>query len=244
MLSIITITFNAAQTLQRTIDSIKNQSYKNIEYIIIDGASTDETIDIIQRNADCITHWISEKDNGLYDAMNKGLAMATGSYVWFINSGDEIKSPTTVADMFAACPNADVIYGETVMTDINGNEIGNRRLTPPEHLTYRDFKRGMLVSHQSFIAKRSLAEPYNLKYRFSADYEWCLKILRKSTIIANSHLVLSRFLDGGITKHNIIPGLKERFTIMVQQFGLIPTLLNHIPIALKFFTFWARNKRF
>ena len=244
LVSIITITYNAAATLERTIESIERQDYDRIEYIVIDGASTDGTLQIIQRHMSGISYMISERDSGLYDAMNKGMAAATGDYLWFVNAGDEIFASDTVSRMMAAEPDADVYYGATVMTDMQGELIGRRRLAPPERLTWRSFSRGMLVSHQSFVARRTLCRPYDTAFRFSADYGWCLDILRRSQRICNTHLTLSRFLDGGITKQNIVPGLRERFVIMKRNFGLMPTLAAHVPIACRFFAFWLTKGRF
>lgn len=244
IISIITITYNAGETLERTIKSIINQSYANIEYIIIDGKSTDNTVEIIKSYADNVNYWISEPDRGLYHAMNKGIAAATGDYLWFINAGDEIYDTDILKSVFSSKPYADIYYGNTVMTDMDGEIIGDRRLAPPQKLTWRSFKKGMLVSHQSIIVKRSIAEYYNLKYRFSADFEWCIQALQKADNVTNTELTLSKFLDGGITKKNIVPSLKERFDIMRRYYGLLPTLLAHIPITLKFTYFYIRNKRF
>lgn len=243
-LSIVTITFNAAATLERTIRSVEQQDYSNIEYIIVDGASTDGTLSIVSAHSHSISKCISEPDDGLYYAMNKGLQMATGQYIWFLNAGDEIATPSTVSQMFASAPNADVYYGDTTMTNMNGEEIGDRRLAPPEILTWRSFRKGMLVSHQSFVPRIALCQPYDTRYHFSADFDWCINILKQSQNVANTHIVLSRFLDGGITKHNIVAGLKERFRIMTHHYGLLRTVLCHIPIAIKFFYFWATKGRF
>ena len=243
-ISIITVVFNGRQTLETTIKSIINQSYPNIEYIIIDGKSTDNTVEIIKKYESQISAWISEPDKGIYDAMNKGIDLSTGDYLWYINSGDEIANYDTLERIFTSNTDVDIYYGDTVMIDSLGQEIGNRRLTPPEHLTWKSFKRGMLVSHQSFIVKKKLINHYNLTYKFSADFEWCLTALKKTDNIFNTHLILSKFLDGGITKQNIAAGLKERFKIMAKHFGLIPTLYNHIFISIKFFSFVARHKRF
>jgi glycosyltransferase involved in cell wall biosynthesis len=244
--SIITITYNAAETIERTIESIVNQTYKNIEYIIIDGASTDDTLKKIEPYKYAISYIVSEKDKGLYDAMNKGLRAATGDYVWFINSGDEIATKTTLDDVTKLITNElpDVIYGDTLMTSMDGEVIGGRRLTPPEKLTWKSFRMGMLVSHQAFIAKRALANEYDISYRFSADFDWCVSILKRSRSILNTHMTLARFLDGGITKQNIAAGLRERFRIMVRYYGLLPTIAHHIPIAVKFFFYLFINKRY
>lgn len=176
--------------------------------------------------------------------MNKGMNMASGDYLWFINSGDEIFDVTTLEHTVASMPNADIYYGETVMIDPDGNTIGNRRLKTPHSLNWKSLKKGMLVSHQSFIVKRTLVTHYNLKYHFSADFEWCLLAMRKAQTICNTHLILSRFLDGGYTKQNILPGLRERFLIMVEQYGLAATLYHHIFITLKFLRYVLKHKRF
>lgn len=243
-ITIITITYNASATLRRTIESVVAQEYSKIEYIIVDGASTDGTVDIIKEYPNVVTRYVSEPDKGLYDAMNKGLQMATGEYVWFVNAGDEIASPTVIRDMFKYEPYCDVYYGNTVMTDMEGNVIGDRRLTPPDNLTWKSFKMGMLVSHQSFVARRVLCGKYDLKYRFSADFDWCIRVLRNSDFICNTDMTLSRFLDGGITKQNIVPGLKERFSIMCKYYGVLTTLLCHIPIGIKFLWFALTRGRF
>lgn len=243
-ISIITVVYNGEDTIQRTIDSIKDQSYKNIEYIIVDGLSKDNTVEIIKKNSEFVTKFVSEPDNGLYDAMNKALEMATGDYVWFINSGDEIANSDVLSNVFTNSENADIYYGDTLIVDDNGEEIGKRRLQPPKELTWKDFKKGMVVSHQSIIIKRDITRKYDLNYRFSADFDWVLYALKKSKKNVNTQIVLSKFLDGGLTKQNIIPGLKERFSIMVKNFGLIPTIYQHIFISIKFFVFYVKYKRF
>ena len=243
-LSIITITFNAQHTLERTIASVEAQSFPGIEYIIVDGASSDSTPDIVRRHAGSVSRFVSEPDDGLYFAMNKGLDLASGDYVWFLNAGDELPSPDTVADMFRSHPDADVYYGHTMITADDGSEIGLRRLAPPESLSWRSFAKGMLVSHQSFVPRRALCPHYDTSYAFSADFDWCVRILKASSSIVNTHMTLSRFLDGGITKQNISRGLRERFRIMCRFYGFLPTLWHHLPIAAHFFAFWLSRGRF
>jgi len=245
-ISIITIVYNGASTIEKTIESIASQSYQNIEYIVVDGGSNDGTMDIIKNYSDTVSKWISEPDNGIYDAMNKGVALSTGDYLWFINSGDEVYAPDTLERIFNTnnSPFYDVYYGDTVMIDSEGNEIGSRRLTPPLSLSWRDFKNGMLVSHQSIIVSKRVAPMYNTQYKFSADFEWCLLAMKKADRVINTHQILSRFLDGGITKQNIAAGLKERFRIMIRYFGFIPTLFRHIAIGSRFLLFFVKNRRF
>jgi glycosyltransferase involved in cell wall biosynthesis len=243
-ISIITVVFNGADTILPTIRGISALNYPNIEYIVVDGASTDGTVDILKEYENSITKWISEPDKGLYDAMNKGMEMATGDYFWFINAGDEPASPEVLNEVFPGQETADVYYGETMLIHPDGSEIGLRRLSPPEELNWRHFRGGMLVSHQAFIASREVAKKYDLRYKFSADFDWCLYALKHASGVINTGKVLCRFREGGLTKQNILPGLKERFRIMIKNYGLISTVFAHFVIAPKFFWYWARNKRF
>lgn len=244
-LSIVTVVYNSINLIEDTILSISEQTYPNIEYIIIDGGSTDGTVDIIKKHGEKIAFWSSTKDKGLYDAMNKGLERATGDYVWFINSGDLIYDKHTAENIFSSKTSyADVYYGETEIIGNNKETIGLRRLSTPEKLNWKSLKDGMLVCHQSFIVKKALAPLYGLNFRHAADFEWVLICLKKSKQIENTHLILSKFLDGGQTKQNIIKGLKERFKIMSIHYGLLPTLLRHFKIGTKFFIYLIKHKRF
>ena len=245
IVTVITIVFNSKDLLEKTILSVLGQDYKFVEYIIIDGGSTDGTVDIIKKYNDRLAYWVSERDSGLYDAMNKGIRQAKGDYLWFINSGDQIYSTETLQLLFedkAIYP--DVMYGQTVMIDSGANEIGTRRLKPPKNLTWKSLGMGMLVSHQSILVKRDIVPFYDLKYKFSADFDWMVKVLKRAKSIQNTDLILSKFLDGGLTKQNIVPGLKERFHIMCKNYGTISTVLRHFIIGIKFLIFVVRFKRF
>ncbi|HAN79009.1 MAG TPA: glycosyl transferase [Bacteroidales bacterium] len=244
--SIITVVYNSEIYIERTLKSILNQTFTNFEYLVIDGKSTDKTLDIVKSYSQLNPIILSEKDNGLYDAMNKGLKLATGEFVWFMNSGDEIASSDTLAQIFAieTANKADLIYGETLITDQQGDTIGLRRLKTPKKLTRNSFKKGMLISHQSVLVRKNIAPNFNLKYRYSSDYNWLMEVIFNTTKYYNTEIILSKFMDGGQTKKTIIPGLKERFNIMTNYYGLISTMLMHIPIAFKFLNFYKKNKRF
>jgi len=245
LISIITVVFNSENLLEKTILSIVNQTYKNIEYIIVDGGSTDGTIDIIKKYGQSVSNWFSEKDRGLYDAMNKGLKIASGDYVWFINSGDKIYSSNTLEMIFNTLNTLpDVIYGETQIIDILDNPKGMRRHSAPEGLNWKMLTKGMLVCHQSVLVKRSLAIDYNLNYKHSSDFEWLIEVLKNAGTIHNSGLILSKFMEGGQTTKNLIPGLKERFKIMSKHFGLIPTILRHILMIFRILGYYLKHKRF
>ena len=234
-ISIITVVYNSEKYIRRTIESIVGQDYPGVEYIVIDGKSKDTTMQIVNEYRDRIAVVVSEPDKGLYDAMNKGLRLATGSYVLYINSGDALSSPTLLSDIFNNVPaDSDVIYGDTQITDEDGNIVHNRRHRPPEHLSWRDYKRGMLVCHQSFIAKRTLCDEYDTIYRYAADYDWCLNILLKSRVVTNYGKDISLFMDGGQTKRTIVPGLKERYRIMCKYYGKAKATFWNFILGVKF----------
>ena len=242
LVSVITVVFNGVGILPDTIQSIEKQSYKNVEYIVVDGCSTDGTIDIIKKSP-VITKWISEKDNGLYDAMNKAMKMATGEYIWFINAGDRIYAGDTLEKIFSDNSLADVYYGQTMIVDQSGNELGLRRLKAPEKLSWRSLINGMLVCHQSFIVRRSIAPAYNLGYRISSDYEWMIRCLKNAKTITNTNSILARFLDGGLNKKRMKTGLKERFRIMLEHFGIIRTVGVHLYFPIRFLIFYLFHGR-
>src|SRR3989344_1701590 len=144
---IITVVYNAKSLIERTIKSVLSQTYTNIEYIIIDGGSSDGTLEIAEKYQHDIAVILSGKDNGIYDAMNKGLSTATGDFVLFLNAGDELYS-TEIISKILSLGDADVYYGNTAVVNEKGVVIGDRRLSPPEELNWRSLKFGMCVSHQ------------------------------------------------------------------------------------------------
>lgn len=242
-LSVITIVYNNAAAIERTMLSVLNQTYSNMEYILIDGNSTDGTKDIIYKYKDRLAQFISENDRGIYHAMNKGLALATGDYVLFMNSGDEIYAPETVTDVFASAPSGDIYYGETEMYDESWKSLGQRRHRAPEQFDWHSFKFGMNVSHQAIYIKRSLTEPYDLQYKYSSDIDWIIKAAKKSSNIVNTHLYVAKYLVGGLSKKKHLASLKERFKILSHYYGFIPNTLNHIFIALNLAQYYLRHKR-
>lgn len=229
--SIITVTYNAAKVLEDTIQSIVTQTYKNMEYIVVDGGSTDGTLDLIQKYKEHIHTVVSEPDRGLYDAMNKGIRLATGDYLCFLNAGDGLHEDDTLQLMVhSLVPGQelpDVLYGETDIVDNEGHFLHKRRLAAPEVLTWRSFQKGMLVCHQAFFARRDRVEPYDLQYRFSADFDWCIRIMKKSKVLHNTHLTLIDYLNEGMTTRNHRASLKERFRIMAKHYGWISTVAHH-----------------
>jgi glycosyltransferase involved in cell wall biosynthesis len=242
-ISIVTIVFNDVKHLEETMLSVINQTYHNTEYIIIDGGSKDGTVDIIKKYSGKLGYWVSEKDKGIYDAMNKGLWQATGDFVWFINSGDRVHEKDTIEKFIGLIDEeTDVVYGETVLINDSGDILGMRRKKAPENLNWKSFFTGMMVCHQSVLVRREIAPFYNEQYRFSADFEWVLVALKKARKIVNTHQILSRYLEEGATTQNHKASLKERFEIMKQYFGFLPTVLIHLWLAFTSFVFKFTNK--
>jgi len=243
VLSVITVVYNNVRDIERTMLSVLNQTYAAVEYIVIDGKSTDGTLEVIERYRNKLAKLISEKDKGIYDAMNKGIAAAAGDYIIFMNSGDEFYANDTVARVFASADDADIYYGETEMMDDEGNNLGQRRHTAPENFTWRDFKYGMSISHQAIYIKLSLVEPYDPKYQLSADIDWILKAAKKAEKIVRVPGFVAKYLVGGMSKKKHRKSLLERFDIMKQHYGLLPTVFNHIVIAFNLGWYWLNNRR-
>ena len=247
-ISIITVTYNAASVLQRTLDSVKGQSCQQIEHLIIDGASKDDTISMVEAyKAQCPYEVVvlSEPDKGLYDAMNKGLRLATGDYLVFLNAGDTLHANDTLETIVSSLQTVNkqpgVIYGDTAITDGEGKFLYLRRLRPPKQLSWKSFRQGMLVCHQAFYALTAIAKdiPYDLCYRYSADVDWCIKVMkeaeRRDLPLVNTHAVVANYLEEGQTTIHRRAALKERFDVMRHHYGLISTVFMHLWFAIRQF---------
>lgn len=237
--SIITVTYNAESTIEATMRSVKQQTFRPIEHIIIDGASKDNTLYIINKYKDKNTKVISEPDHGLYDAMNKGIRLATGTYLCFLNAGDTFHEQDTLARMvngaglMANEKLPAILYGQTAIVDAERHFLRMRHHTAPEVLTWKSFQQGMLVCHQAFFVKRTLAEPYDLQYKYSSDYDWCIRMMKKADVISNTHLILIDYLDEGMTTHHHRASLIERLRIMAKHYGWGKTLLMHLWFVIR-----------
>lgn len=241
----VTITYNASAVLQLTLDSVLAQDYSDIVHLIIDGASTDDTLDLVnsyieRSNASDCGHRvqvISEPDKGIYDAMNKGLRSVCGDYVCFLNAGDFLPTPETVSKIVEQVSEADclpaVLYGDTDIVDGEGRFLHHRRLSPPEHLTWKSFRQGMLVCHQAFYARTdfAIATPYDLNYRYSADVDWCIRIMKaaekENVPLQNLHMVVANYTEEGQTTLHHRESLWERYHVMESHYGRVQTIILH-----------------
>ena len=199
-ISIITVTYNAASVLKRTLDSVKAQSWQQIEHLIIDGASKDETVSMAETyKAQCPYEVVilSEPDKGLYDAMNKGLRLATGDYLVFLNAGDTLHAADTLETIVrSAQPLPGVLYGDTAITDEQGNFLHLRRLRPPKKLSWKS-----LVMKEA--QKRQLP-------------------------LVNTQAILADYQEEGQTTIHHRDSLKERFDVMRRHYGLFTTVIMHV----------------
>ena len=248
----ITITYNAAPVLQRTLDSVLCQDYPDIVHLIIDGASTDGTLqmvnDYIERsNAADNGHQVqvtSEPDKGIYNAMNKGLRSLDGDYVCFLNAGDFLPAADTVSRIVAKAEansplstlNSQlpaVLYGDTDIVDGEGRFLHHRRLAPPEELSWKSFRQGMLVCHQAFYARAdfAIATPYDEQYRYSADVDWCIRVRKEADRLAlplqDIGMVVANYLEEGETTRHHRESLRERYRVMAKHYGQVSTFLMH-----------------
>lgn len=234
LISIVTITYNASATIEPTLVSVASQTFTDFEHIVVDGASSDETLAIARRFAD--VRILSERDNGLYDAMNKGIALAKGKYLLFLNAGDTFHNDK-VLEIYAerAMKGDDIIYGDTVIVDSQRHIIGKRHLTAPVSLTFDSFSKGMLICHQAFMVRKEIAPQYDLKYRFSADYDWTVKCIQRadSRKCTNLNVIAIDYLSDGLTDKNKYKSLRERYHIMSEHYGKTRTFFNHIGFVFR-----------
>jgi glycosyltransferase involved in cell wall biosynthesis len=228
-LSIITINFNNAQGLQRTMESVINQTFSDYEYIIIDGGSTDGSVEMIKKYENKVRYWVSEKDNGVYDAQNKGLEKAQGEYIQVLNSGDELASHTILEDVFLnKVYTDDILYGNMHIQNKNIQKKGYM----PSRITKSHMIKDTLWHPVSFV-KRSFIKKvglYNVQYKITADYDWFLRALflhNASTYYINKFIVI--FYEDGLssspdnTKQIIQERRKAQKTVLGGELFFIKT---------------------
>ena len=253
LLTIITITFQAEKFLDRTLLSVEKalHNVKNpsqLEYLIIDGGSKDQTLSIAGKYNHFISKVVSEKDKGLYDAMNKGLRLASGKYVWFLNAGDEAYDAQTLERLLSSLETgAAVYYSDAMMVREDGTEVGLRsHFTPhtlPTNLRWQDFALGMKVCHQAFIARKDIAPFYEYQ-NLSADIDWEIECLKRADSIQFLPFVLCRYLLGGLSVKNHRRSLTDRYKVLKKHFGLLPTLFNHLRIFWRGYWFAKKNGKY
>jgi len=234
LISIITVVYNGERFLQQTIDSVFNQTYKNIEYIIIDGGSTDGTLSIIKANEHKISKWISEPDKGLYDAMNKGILLAKGSLIGMINSDDwyEHNVVDIMVEAFIANPKNTIFHADRY--DVHDD--GSKSLKRFNKSSFKFKYYGMTYNHPSmFVAKEEYNKHlYNIKLRALADYQFVLEayLRDKSTFYYINQPVVNYRLEGISAQMNLKNVLKEGF--IARKNAGFNFFQNILSVAIRF----------
>lgn len=244
--SIITVTFNSALTLSNTIDSVRHQTYGNIEYIIVDGNSTDSTIEIIKNNLDLVSFWISEPDSGLYHAMNKGINLASGDIIGFINSDDFYLNDDVINNIVEEFTNNDVdaVHGELFYVDkINTDRIV--RHWKSGNYYFGAFKRGWHPAHPTLFLKREVYEKFghfNLDFKLASDFELMCRFFEKNqikSVYLNKPLIKMRL--GGTTSKNIRNVILQNIECY-NAFGVNNLKVSFFYPILRFFFKWNQYK--
>jgi glycosyltransferase involved in cell wall biosynthesis len=249
--SIITIVYNGASLIEGTMQSVLNQTFTDFEYIIVDGASSDETMAIVEKlktDTPLSICSISERDKGLYDAMNKGLKMAKGDFILFLNCGDRLLNDTVLEKVAGYIQSdTDVLYGETMLVDDARTHIGTRSDRTvqklPNQLDWYAMRMGMVVCHQSFFASKSVTVPY-LEGNLAADIDWVIQCLKKSRGVVNTQLIVSEYLMGGVSKKKHWQSLWDRYEVLKAHFGFLPNIFNHLLIVFRAIWFKILGKSF
>ena len=219
--SIITVVYNGAAHLEQTIQSVLKQSYDNMEYIIIDGGSTDGTLDLVKQYADDIAYWVSEPDGGIYDAMNKGIAKATGEIVGLINADDwyEEDAIEKVLQAFEKTE-ADVLHGGMFIVKEKGEGFVK---SVTEDLGI--LSKGMLLNHPTVFAKRSLYEQhggFDTSYRIVADWEMMMRWKSQGVKFTALDETLANFRMGGVSSEHLKRSFEEKHRVR-QTYGTYGT---------------------
>ncbi|MCX7606748.1 MAG: glycosyltransferase [Bacteroidia bacterium] len=223
-LSIITVTYQAERHLVRTLESTASQTWRDWEHVFVDGGSTDGTLPLIRSYLSRAPagSWISEPDQGLYDAMNKGIRAARGEYLVFLNAGDAFWDERTLEQLFTRLPEGvDVLYGDHRYMNEVGEILPRRRARPYPvgSLRVSHFRTGMAVCHQAVFVRREVAPFYDLRYRLAADLDWIIRLMRLNPRTYDTGRVVVRYLTGGVSARRLRSYVWERTHILYRHFG-------------------------
>lgn len=206
-ISVVTVCYNAVDLIEATIESVAAQTYRDVEYIVIDGASKDGTKEVIERHSDKITHWVSEPDKGIYDAMNKGIEAATGDYIIFMNAGDRFAESNVIEKVVPSLGRHTVVTGHWRRCYSDGT----KKKASPKALDA--FRLEMPICHQAtFISlPYHKANPYDTSYRLSADYAFFYKAWKNGETFSYIDHVIADFIEAqGASTDNITKSVMER----------------------------------
>jgi len=227
--SIITINYNNRNGLQKTLDSVLVQQYLNYEYIVIDGGSIDGSVDIIDAINDKLVFWVSERDNGIYQAMNKGIVRATGEYCLFLNSGDYFISDKSLSRLIGHAHDKDLVYGNLLMKSRTKEYVYHY----PDQITFNFFYRGESLPHAATLIKRSLFDTvgyYDENFKIVSDWIFFLKVFSANKFTyfhCNETIVV--FEGDGISgrKESVQVMQEERSKVLADYIFFLPDYENY-----------------
>lgn len=222
LVTVITVSFNAADTIERTIDAVANQTYHPIEHIVIDGGSTDGTVEILARNNARLRYWRSEPDRGLYDAMNKGIDLVSDpeSYILFANADDELYSPEAIERAMDASDGEDLVYGRMVLTDGDVSGVAGRRVE------LDDLAQETLCHPATFVRRRVFDDvgKFDTSFTIAADYDHIVRCFAQPVSTRFVDVIVSRMSMGGLSEDRFMLSCRERKAVIRKRFPLVPRL--------------------
>lgn len=239
--SIVTVVFNAHLDLEKTILSVINQTYSSFEYIVIDGGSTDGSLNIIKKYQDKITHWISESDGGIYEAMNKGVSLSSGQWINFMNAGDSFASETVIEAIFKEDKDAyDLVCGNALICYPNYQRLIKAK--PIE--TCFDT---MPFSHQTMFVKQGLLKehPFKTQYRIAGDFDFVVWLCLAKAKVWYEDAILVNYTSGGLSDTHRFLSLSEKKQVLEEygKFNAIHHSFLWLRVALTFIVKIILNRR-
>jgi len=237
LISIITVTYNAGDFIEKTIENVALQTYPNIEYIIVDGGSTDHTVEIIKKHTNVVTRWISEPDKGIYDAMNKGIKMSTGELIGIVNASDyyEPNAIEVMANAYQNHKDCGIFHGNINLLNEDGSFFKLKK--PDTDLTH--LSNGFTLYHPTFFVTRATYEQrglYDTQFKITADYDFALRCSLACVKFYYVDKVISNFCIGGISSTDRAKCLEESRQVLIN---------NGIQVATADETYqkWLKNER-
>jgi glycosyltransferase involved in cell wall biosynthesis len=240
-ISIITVVYNGEKYLEDSIKSVINQTYSNIEYIIIDGGSTDGTLDIIKRYEDKIDYWVSEKDKGIYDAMNKGIKVSNGIFINFLNAGDKFVS-NDVVESIANVAQKDIklIYGNTLFYNKIKNTI-KKQISM--EFTLRNITKytTRVVCHQSMFINKNNFVSYNLQYKLKGELQLYFELALQKEDYVKLDKEIAVFLEDGAGTQRFYENMKERVKV-IYRYGKFIAIIKSLPFLFRNYLTYLRKR--
>lgn len=222
LVSVITVVYNGGEHIEEAIRAVASQTYPNIEHIVIDGGSTDGTLDTLYRNDDVISYWRSEKDRGIYDAMNKGVSLVSDpdSYVLFANADDSLYSADSISSAMAASRGEDLVYGKMIFSDGEISGVLGREVQ------FVDLARQTVCHPATFVRRRVFDRigPFDTSFTIAADYDHIVRAFAAGVSTRFVDVIVSRMRMGGLSDERFMLSCHERKQVVRRHFPLVPRL--------------------